>query len=91
MAHIYLTLTFNTATRFKLSTVLATILRYIQTLDSRAEATCHSSQQERRERGRRVGFDCVALKDESQRAPLASCDGPTTGHMVGNLNEKDQC
>eukprot|EP00438_Fugacium_kawagutii_P008163 Skav203338 [mRNA] locus=scaffold284:598452:604090:- [translate_table: standard] len=30
---------------------------------------------ERRERGRRVGFDCVCLKDETQRAPLASVDG----------------
>ncbi|CAK9118752.1 unnamed protein product [Durusdinium trenchii] len=42
--------------------------------------------QDRREHGRRVGFDCVALKDETQRAPLACADGPRTGHMVGKYH-----
>lgn len=42
--------------------------------------------QERRERGKRVGFDCMWLKDETQRAPLASAEGPATGHMVGKYH-----
>ena len=43
--------------------------------------------QERLERGKRVGFDCMWLRDEMQRAPLASAEGPVTGHMVGHLEE----
>ena len=44
---------------------------------------------ERRDRGRRVGFDCVSL-DLKSRAPLADANGPNTGYMVGSSSRVDE-
>ncbi|CAJ1420623.1 unnamed protein product [Effrenium voratum] len=60
-------------------------LQVYKRLAGRSERLEGFLMEERRLQGRRVGFDCCALEG-TRRVPLASVEGPSTGHMVGKYH-----